>query len=219
MRAVLIYFVIGVFLFAGAAALSISRAECDRSNDSAELVASDEVTKSTKSEPSPAEIKPQSENSSAILQEAMNRDEKHLSPAEAEMAIGSAIVDEQSLWGDPIHWCQIRRQFSYGDDFQTDYLDSASSNFGLPEPRRPAVVRYAPSVGAYQERNYAGKAYQTAARKLESIANDLEEAQLFHDADTMRQFAQKLRVQARLLPWDEREESSQNFSFFTSSAR
>jgi hypothetical protein len=64
-----------------------------------------------------------------------------------------------------------------------------------------------------RDRMLAGKAYLDAARKLDDVANDLEEAKLFRDADKVREITGKLRTRARAFPSETAERPKGDFTY------
>ncbi len=205
MRAVFVFSVIVVALLVGLAALSISRAECEKPKEATEAASTAEPKETAKPDATDSDSTPQLAVEASTTKESSTDTVTHLSPNEVEHCVGSTFMDEELLWGDRVNWSQLKSHpITEGPlSFQS---------FAVCERNQTDVTEN--WIGSsQQDRMAAGKAYHEAARQLDSIANDLEEARLYHDADAVRAMVQKLRVRARLLPWDSREETNERFIF------
>jgi hypothetical protein len=176
MRAPVFILAIVICTVTALAVLSKSRAESD--------VAADQ--------PDTAVAQGENSDSDATSASESAGNEPKITTDDAEQIICGVYQDDARIWGNGISWTQLKSQ-SPADDtlrqrsFSTSVYcvsDLSAHPFGSP----------------YRDRYVAGKAYLDAARKLDEVANDLEEAKLFRDADQLRDLTAKLRTRGRSFP-------------------
>jgi hypothetical protein len=161
-----------------------------------------------------------SDNTDTTSSAANAASEIKVSSDEAEALIGAVYqTDDSKLWGNGVNWTQLKVEPVEPRAVFQGQIDHSFA---------PAVYCLSdlsahPFGSAERDRMLAGKAYLDAARKLDDVANDLEEAKLFRDADHVREITCKLRTRARAFQSEPAQESPesqlQNFSFFLSEGR
>jgi hypothetical protein len=180
-----------------------------------ETAATNKAEETSKTESVETDLTPSLDDPSKVADESSIDASKQISPTEIECLVGSTFMDENAIWGDRVKWSQLK---SHSTEDETNADMPFDHSWTVRETKQPDATANWLS-NSQQDRRIAGKAYHEAARQLDAIASDLEDARLYSDADAVRTMTQKLRVRARMLPWDEREENERVIFFGGSLAR
>jgi hypothetical protein len=116
--------------------------------------------------------------------------EPNLTANDAEAIVGGVYHDDARIWGNQLTWNQLNpARVKAHSIYSCGFGESSDVDLSTH-----------PLGASYQDRATVEKAYQDSARKLDEVANDLEVAKLFHDADELREIIARIRSRARMLP-------------------
>lgn len=180
MRAQLSLFAVVVTLVAVLAVMPKSKAAGDVPDDSGDAS-------------SPTVAQSDNEATHETSHVASSANEIKVSSDDAEALITAVYQEDDSrIWGNGVKWAQLKTE-THGDDENIDHSFA-------PAVYCVSDLSVHPFGSSDNDRLAARKGYLDAARKLDDVANDLEDAKLFRDADQVREMTAKLRTRARQFP-------------------